>query len=91
MSMSISRGPFRKVGVRPTDASIACTARNRLSAERLQRMRTTAFQKAGWASKPTGSVRYSDETPVSGAIPEISRRARSRWARRSPRLEPSAR
>ena len=55
--MSISRGPFRKLGVRPTAASIDWSVRNRRSADWLQRMATTAFQNAGWASKPTGSVR----------------------------------
>jgi hypothetical protein len=57
MSTSISRGPFTKLGVRPTRRSIDCAARSRPVAVPLQRIATATFQKAGWSVKPTGSVR----------------------------------
>jgi hypothetical protein len=57
MSTSISRGPFRKLGVRPTRRSTDCAARSRAAAVPVQRIATAAFQNAGWSVKPTGSVR----------------------------------
>lgn len=57
MSTSISRGPFTKLGVRPTRRSTDCAARSRPRAVPLQRIATATFQKAGWSAKPTGSVR----------------------------------
>jgi hypothetical protein len=45
MSMSISRGPFRKLGVRPTIFSMRCAAWRSFGAEPLQRIAATAFQK----------------------------------------------
>ena len=43
--MSISRGPLRKLGVRPTVFSMRCVARSSRAAEPLQRIAATAFQK----------------------------------------------
>lgn len=55
--MSISRGPLRKLGVRPTARSTACVARSNSPGVPVQRIAATAFQNAGCARKPTGSVR----------------------------------
>jgi hypothetical protein len=57
MSMSISRGPLAKVGVRPTERSTACSRRSSRAGLPVQRIAATTFQKKGCAAKPTGSVR----------------------------------
>jgi hypothetical protein len=57
MSTSISRGPFGKLGVRPTSRSTDCVARSSAAAVPLHRIAAAAFQKARCAAKPTGSVR----------------------------------
>jgi len=57
MSMSISRGPLRKLGVRPTAFSMSWVARSRPSAVPFQRIAATAFQNGRWRRYPTGSVR----------------------------------
>lgn len=57
MSTSISRGPFAKLGVRPTRRSTDWAARSRPAAVPLQRIASAAFQKARWSANPTGSVR----------------------------------
>ncbi len=46
--MSISRGPLRKLGVRPTVRSIAFTSRSNRAGEPVQAMAATAFQNGGW-------------------------------------------
>ncbi len=56
MSTSISRGPFGKVGLRPTDRSTDCVRRSSAAGPRLHRIAATAFQKSGCAANPTGSV-----------------------------------
>lgn len=57
MSTSISRGPLRKVGVRPTSRSTDCVARSSPGAVPLHQIAAAAFQKARCPAKPTGSVR----------------------------------
>ncbi len=57
MSTSISRGPFTKLGVRPTRRSTDCAALSSWPAVPLHRIAAAAFQKARWSVKPTGSVR----------------------------------
>ena len=46
--MSISRGPLRKLFVRPTVRSVACVACRRRSGVPVQRIAATAFQKGRW-------------------------------------------
>jgi hypothetical protein len=57
MSTSISLGPFRNVGVRPTRRSTLRTARSSATGVPRQSISTTAFQKSGCSENPTGSVR----------------------------------
>jgi hypothetical protein len=46
MSTSISRGPWRKLGVRPTLLSTSRSARSSRTADPSQAMTATAFQKS---------------------------------------------
>ena len=55
--MSISRGPLRKLGVRPTVFSTRWVRASSASGRPDQAIAATAFQKTGWRVKPTGSVR----------------------------------
>jgi hypothetical protein len=56
MSMSISRGPLTKLGVRPTIRSIRLTSARRRAGDPVQAIAATAFKKGGWSAKPTGSL-----------------------------------
>ena len=57
MSTSISRGPFRKLGVRPTVRSTRFTCASRRAAPPVQGIAATAFQNGRLLRDPTGSVR----------------------------------
>ncbi len=48
--MSISRGPLRKLGVRPIACSIPWISRSRRAGEPVQAMAATAFQNGGWSA-----------------------------------------
>jgi len=55
--MSISRGPLRKLFVRPTRRSTPLSADSKAEGDPSQRIAATAFQKGRCAVNPTGSVR----------------------------------
>ncbi len=55
--MSISRGPLRNDGRRPTERSTDCVRSSRARAEPRHVSPATTFQKKGWSAYPTGSVR----------------------------------
>jgi len=57
MSTSISRGPFRKLGVRPTVRSTRFTRASRRAGPPVQAIAAARFQNAGCFANPTGSVR----------------------------------
>ena len=57
MSTSISRGPFRKLGVRPTARSTRFARASRRTGPPFQAIAATRFQNAGCVANPTGSVR----------------------------------
>lgn len=52
----MTRGPLRKVGVRPPARSVRFKAEKREGAEPRQRISRAMFQKRGWSAKPTGSL-----------------------------------
>src|SRR5581483_10438399 len=92
MSMSISRGPFRSRGCRPSRRSTSFTTASSSSGDSSVSTRTTAFKNAGCSAKYIGSVSYRDDasTNRTPAFANASTAARSR-PRRSPRLLPSPR
>jgi hypothetical protein len=91
MSTSISRGPFRKLRVRPTRRSTSWQSRSSARALPLQEISVTRFQKSGCVVYPTGSVFQTEETRRIFARREIEDRAAERWARRLPTLLPRPR
>ena len=57
MSTSISRGPFRKLGVRPTARSTRRVSASSRSGVPVHGIAATMFQNGGCFENPTGSVR----------------------------------
>src|ERR1041385_6176384 len=90
MSRSISRGPLGIRFLRPISRSIRWIFWNSWRGNRSVSISTTWFRNHGWSGTSRGSVSHTEDVRVTRTRSSASRvMASARFARRSPRFDPS--